>query len=387
MPTAYYDVYAKELSRYKHGHPLWWPDPDPDYGPVNLGDVGILQCGTFRVLFNTLGLGLAQKQLPANFEPFALPKERPLQGPRRVDAHFITMRTMHGSSIHNCKISGGVSVGGMPGGVGTSLEFQCNRASGALLFLGSDGLREHLDCGLCIKKYMTKNLPDWYAYAKDNLQMEVHEEDIVFVSGFIKTAVYAAASFCHENTKISTTFSGCCTLPGVASGSAALAVQVSDAQGLVPTMDTRASPPELAAKWGNLLKEEVKDPRQCVFLEYYRMKRRSWFIKRIEAGAGPHELPPLDPPSGSSPTPASEETVVSEHDWLSEEYGLDLPQPCNMLDNLLEGSHADIAIASHADLTALGVTGLNGGGDVLKRCGELSLIVTEDRGKSDIDVT
>ena len=51
------DVYAELLSRYKHGHPLWSPEPveglDGCIREVQPGDVGYInKFGGFRRLFN-----------------------------------------------------------------------------------------------------------------------------------------------------------------------------------------------------------------------------------------------------------------------------------------------------------------------------------------------
>ncbi len=50
-------VYAELLSRHKHGHPLWHPEPssglDGSIREIRLGDVGYLDdYGGFRSLFN-----------------------------------------------------------------------------------------------------------------------------------------------------------------------------------------------------------------------------------------------------------------------------------------------------------------------------------------------
>ena len=209
-------------------------------------------------------------------------------------------------------------------GVGARLEFTSNRSSGALLFLGSNGRREHLDCVKLIKEYMTRSLAKWYSYAKDERGMDVREEDIVFVSGFTKTAVCATASFQHETEEQGASFRGNCTLPGIASGSAELSVDMGNANDM--PIATHVSPARLAALWGALPQEDQDHPQQCIFLEYYRMKRRMVLLKKIVAAAGPHELPPPDPPSGASPTPSFEELIVSEQESLAEEYGLDSSQ-------------------------------------------------------------
>ena len=45
-------VYAEHLSRLKKGIPLFYPEPDPRTGEVQVGDVGIFIDGMFKKLYN-----------------------------------------------------------------------------------------------------------------------------------------------------------------------------------------------------------------------------------------------------------------------------------------------------------------------------------------------
>ncbi|KAI0707099.1 hypothetical protein C8Q76DRAFT_817206 [Earliella scabrosa] len=354
MATPYYDIYAKELSRYKLGHPLWCPDPDPSFGAVRLGDVGFLESGHFRFLFNAIDPSLNQRGNPPNFVKLTIPDE---WHSKQEIKDFITMPTMYGSSIQSLSISPGASLNGGPIGLGASWEFECDRAAGAFLLLKGHGHRTNLDCGLHIKNYISDNLANWYTFANDTLGIGLRDEEIVFVSGFTKTAVWAAASFSHDSVDKAVKLSGSCSLPGAASGSVQLAVQMSDSHGVA--IDTRVGPPELASQWEQLSPEQLTGADQCIFLEYYRMRRRLVFLKTIVAAAGPHELPPPDPPVTANPAMSSfEELIVSEqacvdHDCpdvghAQEPYDL---LDC-LLDYMLEHTGADIAIASYVDVAS-----------------------------------
>ena len=324
MATPYYDIYAKELSRYKLGHPLWCPDPDPSFGAVRLGDVGFLESGHFRFLFNAIDPSLNQRGNPPNFVKLTIPDE---WHSKQEIKDFITMPTMYGSSIQSLSISSSASLkyvvplytrlgtdglaSGGPIGLGASWEFECDRAAGAFLLLKGHGHRTNLDCGLHIKNYISDNLADWCTFANDTLGIGLRDEEIVFVSGFTKTAVWAAASFSHDSVDKAVKLSGSCSLPGAASGSVQLAVQMSDSHGVA--IDTRVGPPDLASQWEQLSPEQLAGADQCIFLEYYRMRRRLVFLKTIVAAAGPHELPPPDPPTRESAMTLSIESIMSEH--------------------------------------------------------------------------
>lgn len=54
MASAPWDIYADQLFPLKYGHTLWLPD---SFGEeVNIGDVGYLESGGFKALFNTIAL-------------------------------------------------------------------------------------------------------------------------------------------------------------------------------------------------------------------------------------------------------------------------------------------------------------------------------------------
>ena len=61
-------VYAKQLARLGYGYPLWFPEPE-DGHEVQLGDVGFIDGGRFRRLFNAMtGEGFYTEQRPEGFE-------------------------------------------------------------------------------------------------------------------------------------------------------------------------------------------------------------------------------------------------------------------------------------------------------------------------------
>ncbi|TFK80598.1 hypothetical protein K466DRAFT_605198 [Polyporus arcularius HHB13444] len=97
---------------------------------------------------------------------------------------------------------------------------------------------------------------------------------------------------------------------------------------------------------------------QSIFIRYYKMKRRLLRLpKVIKAAAGPHVLPGGEP-DGDSPALLAE--VYGDGD---DEMEVDIEQVSgrtkivdpvnNLLDYILEHSHADLAIASDGDVRAL----------------------------------
>ena len=51
-PSSLSDVYATCLSSYALGYPLWFPEPHSDTGTPQIRDVGYVDEGAFRRIFN-----------------------------------------------------------------------------------------------------------------------------------------------------------------------------------------------------------------------------------------------------------------------------------------------------------------------------------------------
>ena len=104
-----FDIYANELWALGHGHPLWGPEPDPNFGAVRLCDVGYLREGYFCFLFNCLvdeNAPIHYRGVPMGFEVF-----NPRELLQRHRENAITQSQLHSSSISSLSIAAGVSVG------------------------------------------------------------------------------------------------------------------------------------------------------------------------------------------------------------------------------------------------------------------------------------
>lgn len=51
MPAAH-DIYADQLRELRRGQALYYPEPSPGEGPIEIGDVGYTKQGAFCRLFN-----------------------------------------------------------------------------------------------------------------------------------------------------------------------------------------------------------------------------------------------------------------------------------------------------------------------------------------------
>ena len=106
MDPHIWDVYAKNLFPLGYGYPLWKPDPAPGYPAVELGDVGRLERGEFRTLFNTRKPETAAqpKGTPEGYVQFQT-HPGTIHGPREE----ITQDVIHSKTIKRVKGGGGVT--------------------------------------------------------------------------------------------------------------------------------------------------------------------------------------------------------------------------------------------------------------------------------------
>ncbi|KAI0787411.1 hypothetical protein C8Q74DRAFT_1366301 [Fomes fomentarius] len=349
-PTPYYDVYAKELSRYQLGHALWHPDPDPKHGPVRIGDVGYLNNGCFCFLFNAIDRRYNRMGHPSGCDMLHIDANTQIH----QQLSCITQPTLQGSSIQKLTISADIGVN-LGGGVAAGWDFESSSASGAFLLLKGHAHREYLQCTRIIKDHMKKHLPQWFKFARQHRGIDLCETDIVFVSGIVKTAVSAAVSFSHKSSKKGVSFSGHCSFPGVTLGGVGMKVESMQARYFA--IDQREGPPEMARHWDTLAPEQLAQCDQCIFLEYFR-KSRLRGVKEMKAAAGPHILPPPDPPMACGQVMSFDDgEIISEQEYLQEESGEVPSKPFDLLgtvlDYMLARSGADIACVSHADLASI----------------------------------
>ncbi len=71
-----WDVDVQELFPLGHGYPLWYPEPDPAPGEVEIGDVGFInQSGRcFYPLFNSMKPHIRlNDDVPSEFNPLDIP--------------------------------------------------------------------------------------------------------------------------------------------------------------------------------------------------------------------------------------------------------------------------------------------------------------------------
>ncbi|PIL35386.1 hypothetical protein GSI_02112 [Ganoderma sinense ZZ0214-1] len=218
---------------------------------------------------------------------------------------------------------------------------------GALLMLKKPAHSTYISCDLRIRRYIRDNISSWVTFANEKLEIGLEEKDVVFVSGYTKTSVWAEAAFSHSSTSGELLIAG-----GVPSASGEFRVSMS--RGVDASVFSRTGPLDRASMWEKDTRsapQEQYDSDQCIFLNYYKMKSRAWWRSTVlRAAAGDHVLPhddDEDGPSGVSLCPCSDEYGM--RDEVEKSY-----DPVDgVLDYIFKHSDASVACACDADLSKL----------------------------------
>lgn len=174
---------------------------------------------------------------------------------------------------------------GNPGVVG-QLRFKCADEQGAVLVLQEDGAREALHPSKDLIQYIVCNHESWHRFAQDVFRLDIRESNILFVSGCIKTGAWALAAATHRAREGELVFGGTFGTLGQATFS------VSAEEQITMSVEHRCGPKSL--------KGDAEDKRdQCVFLHYYKVKRRRVLGPKVIRAASGEEIFP----GSRSPSP------------------------------------------------------------------------------------
>ncbi|KAI0369524.1 hypothetical protein BV20DRAFT_353149 [Pilatotrama ljubarskyi] len=350
MSTAPWDIYAEQLMHLGYGYPLWIPDPAPEAAQVQIGDVGWVNDGEFVPLFNApRGENDAQPRggVPVDHVPLET-RDLTIPGPRDK----IWQPVLCSRSIRKVEVSGGMSasVPSSSPSCEVNFNFECTDDAGALLFLSPSGRTQDILSRRRILDYMETHFDHWLEFANDRLGLGLREEQIMFVSGTTKTSRWGVAAFKGKARNQQGTVVG--SFGSFAS--ADFSMTISDAQ--LSTGHYRAGPPGRATG-GSAVDASCDEHDQCVFIHYYkRRKRWPFFPSVFKAAAGPHNLPRDSEASGDEELPVDWEM---SSDCFSEERFERFPHQDQVqdpagrvLDYILENSNAAVAFASDLDCFA-----------------------------------
>lgn len=178
----------------------------------------------------------------------------------------------------------------IPAGAGGAYQFVTSKAVGAMILLTEPAKLDQVFCNTTFVDYMRQHHMSWYQFAR-GIGFDCKAEDIVLVRGTVKAANWTVAAF-QQHAR-----SGKVALNGELLPVAGAGFTLSFGQSSACQQDCRSRPLPTNT---SLLSSGLATPLsrdQCVFLPVYKIKYRHirFFLPpKIEAGAGPHELPRSD---------------------------------------------------------------------------------------------
>ncbi|PCH43308.1 WD40 repeat-like protein [Wolfiporia cocos MD-104 SS10] len=358
-PDVPSSVYASQLFRCGEGLPLWTPEPTK-FGEVTVGDVGYTHNGGFFRIFN------ATKEAddsvnreygvpdPASYKPFL---------PSQYGSHKLPDAIQAGPLCSKSVSKLSVEASAKVVGASAALQFECNDDQGALLLLKESATREELHPSRRMANYMHHNFQSWVTFARDTLDVDLKDEQIVFVRGWVKTTQWTVAAITHQGRQ------GKISISGDPGAQASLSFTAAHSHETMNYFAHRSGPPQKTKtdtkgkartrdsedvsmaddrssshdSYGQEDSESADEPlplNQCIFLHYYRLKRRRFLgLKKLEAAAEPKDPDDQfdEDDNHIESTPAFQD--VKTYDPV----GI-------LLDYILEHTEAEAAIANDRDI-------------------------------------
>ena len=287
-------TYAQQLVGRGHGLPLWFPDKSQ----ANIGDVGFVVNGCFYRMFNAMRPHDDPTNVhgvPENFIPLRLSdnviysnEQYLLPGPICAES----------TPVRNVNVGIGVSAIGyalsfvfvvitdrkvtttlfrQQAHADASYSFDYYGTQGAIAILGDVGKQEHVLLSLAFREYMLKNHDSWHKFAR-SLDFDVRHEDIIFVSGWVKTSEWASAAFSNEKREHDLTISASI---GSACG-AHFEVSHKEKTSTNILVEQRSN---LAPSSSKTSISSAESYDQCLFLKYHKIKYSKTLGRRLRGEA------------------------------------------------------------------------------------------------------
>ncbi|KAI0715783.1 hypothetical protein C8T65DRAFT_726491 [Cerioporus squamosus] len=265
-----WDIYAKELRDLGFGYPLWVPEPSPESGEVQLGDVGYLSQGKFCFLFNCMRGAddpVNRKGVPEGFEVFEPPDGPVEESAKTIRNHIMNPMLLCGNT-RSLNVEASVSarhalaaIADQIAHVEGTMSYKVQQKAGAFLALKKPAHQTNLHCTEAIFQYLRANHAQWRDYAIQRRGRKIESQHILFVSGFVKTAVWAVGAFRHGSSSATLKIDAGAMFGGMSAG---VGMSVTDCS--EPMSLYRCGPVE-RLPW----KDDVPHPNdQCIFIHYPR---------------------------------------------------------------------------------------------------------------------
>ena len=174
-------------------------------------------------------------------------------------------------------------------------KFTSTTDSGAFVVLEPPGQSDEIESKRHIVNHMRENFDNWFNFANgdDSYGLDLKEHDLIFVCGTTKTTRWAVAAFQGNTFR---------KKEGHVTGDfgpfATVGLSVNISNHILPTNHYRTGPRMGTNSLAHITEGEnvtaPAGPSQCIFIHYYKMRRRVWwpFKGPMRAAAGPDNLPP-----------------------------------------------------------------------------------------------
>lgn len=174
------------------------------------------------------------------------------------------------------------------------LDFECVDEQGACLIVGSDARREELHQRRQIENYMKSNIDSWLHYATDGLGLDLQLEDLLFVKGWAKTTHWAVAAFTDQSRSAKLHVSGAFGPVAKAGLGFEVCSNHHSAYHHVGPTGRQISGAGDNAEYERddespITTTNERRVDQCIFLHYFKMKRRMFFFPSRIIAAGEHQ--------------------------------------------------------------------------------------------------
>ena len=166
---------------------------------------------------------------------------------------------------------------------GISIEFTCRVEQGAALHLRSAATKQWILDNRRIHDYIMSNYPSWLNIVKEDLQLEIEPEQLIFIRGWYKTTPdWMATAFNKSKSGFRASAEG-----GIG-GAGTVGAECSRESSIYTPKVVQHG--KAWHPW-HRIGEYRRD--NAVFIMRYAVKRRWWWkgVMKLEAVAGPHQLP------------------------------------------------------------------------------------------------
>ncbi|KAI0743133.1 hypothetical protein C8Q80DRAFT_957870 [Daedaleopsis nitida] len=311
------DVYAEQLLPRGFGLPLWAPYDIGTRRPIFVGQVGFLERNGFYAAFNTLdNTPVSQGIVPL----------------RADEAHIQTLNEIVASPVV------GYATQRMP------MRFHDNgsmlrmahinleaNASDAALFLDLPAVSEFIYSKAHLVRYLKRHFQTWFQRTERDMGQD-SRDTLVFISGTVKTSGFSAFA--------------CSSIRAGAN------VEVSvekPSMRITPKVDNL--PLNAGSYTYHVSDSSTKD--QTVFVHFYKMKKRLFNSMPMRAAAGHHQLPRGGGGGASSGSRGVDPRSYNGKSIDAAGVGRRCPLVDDLIDYILNKSHAEVAIASTHDVQTL----------------------------------